>query len=158
MKGSVNRSAYRAKRRRAKQSSCSLKLLSHRNTLIIPLLANLNELPSDLLWLPICFFADLFISCLIFIVLIQYYKNSIKLISFPEDEDIQKIKSNAYSNFLLLKNKVVDENKRSIKKKYRGNQIIFNSSKSLKIYCIVNTTSRNTIDIKRATRLDLAIS
>ena len=63
-----------------------------------------------------------------------------------------------YSNFLLLKNKVVDENRRSIKKKYRGNQIKFSSSKSLKIYCIINTISRNIIDIIRATRLDLVMS
>jgi len=61
-------------------------------------------------------------------------------------------------NFLLLKNNVIDENRRSIKKKYRGNQIKFSSSKSPKIYCIINTISRNIIDIRRATRLDLVMS
>jgi hypothetical protein len=63
-----------------------------------------------------------------------------------------------YPNFLLLKNRVIDENRRSIKKKYRGNQIKFSSSKFPKIYCIINTISRNIIDITIATRLDLVMS
>jgi hypothetical protein len=58
----------------------------------------------------------------------------------------------------LLKNRVVEENRRRVKKKYRGNHIYSSIMISSKIYWIINIISSSNTDASRDTRLDLARS